>query len=58
MSRMEFQNGSAFQNGSSEWKCIPEVEYLRGTKWPLWASVKINIIIGDNDNSAHAHACT
>ncbi len=49
MSRMEFQNGSAFQNGSSEWKCIPEwkfrvevnsrVEYLRGTKWPLWASV-------------------
>ncbi len=38
------------QNGISEWKCIPEwkfrrevhsrVEYLRGTKWPLWASVK------------------
>ncbi len=37
------------QNGISEWKCIPEwkfrvevnsrVEYLRGTKWPLWASV-------------------
>ncbi len=48
-SRVEFQNGSAFQNGNSEGKCIPEwkfrmevhsrVEYLRGTKWPLRASV-------------------
>ncbi len=38
-----------FQSGISEWKCIPEwnfrmevhsrVEYLRGTKWPLRASV-------------------
>ncbi len=46
------QNGSAFQNRSSEWKCIPEwkfrvevhsrVEYLRGTKWPLWASVEMH----------------
>ncbi len=50
-SRVEFQNGSAFQNGNSEWKCIPEwnfrmevhsrVEYLRGTKWPLRASVSM-----------------
>ncbi len=23
-SRMEFQNGSAFQSGILEWKCIPE----------------------------------
>ncbi len=36
-----FQNGSAFQNGSSEWKCTPEWNILRGTKWPLWASVVI-----------------
>ncbi len=63
---MEFQNGSAFQSGISEWKCIPEwniyvelnvpyglpynyvhsrVEYLGGTKWPLWASVIIMFLI-------------
>ncbi len=40
-SRMEFQNRSAFQNGISEWM-HSRVEYLRGTKWPLY----IDIIMG------------
>ncbi len=36
-----------FQNGSLEWNFRMEVhsrvEYLRGTKWPLWASVGLGI---------------
>ncbi len=58
-SRVEFQNGSAFQSGISEWKFRMEVhsrvEYLRGTKWPLRASVGTKWPLWA---SVLVHACT